>query len=68
MGKKIYRCPTLTNAVSGPISLVPITTDKLDIAIQVVNIVADDLVQHKAIAKANIATVPIAIKNGAISK
>ena len=49
-------------------SLVPTTTERLEIAIYDVNIVADDFVQDKAIAKANIATIPIAIKNGAISR
>ena len=64
----IYRWAILNRVVNKPINLVPITTEILAIAIYDVNIVAEDLVQDKAMVKANIATVPMAIKNGQISR
>ena len=59
MSSRIYRWPILRTAVSKPISLVPTTTERLEIDIKVVNMVAEDLVQDRAMAKANMATVPI---------
>ena len=64
----IYRWAILNRAVNKPMNLVPNTTEILAIAIYDVNIVAEDLVQDRAMVKENIATVPMAIKNGQISR
>ena len=61
---RTYTSPISNLAVKGSMSLFPITTDRFASAIYEVNIVADAFDQDKAIARANIDTVPIATKNG----
>ncbi len=65
---KIYTCPVLKVPVNGPIKLVPMTTDRFDIAIYDVNIVAEAFDQDKAMVSANIDTVPIAMKKGCATR